>query len=133
MDRIVYYKSEQGFTLIEVMVALAILTIGIVGISAVFPMAMRDVGKSGSVTKAVELCQEKLEEFHTLTYDAPELDAGYTHADSLNPIGGVYDRTWEVQADEPITGCKLIEVTVSWQARQTQNVQISTVLASAGR
>jgi type IV pilus assembly protein PilV len=127
------YRSEQGFTLIEVVVALTVLAIGIVGLSVVFPLTMRDVGKSGSVTKGVELCQQKLEEFQMLGYTAPDLDQGYTHDDPENPIDGKYDRTWEVTDDQPIAGCKLIEVTVSWQARRQESVSISTVIAQAGR
>jgi type IV pilus assembly protein PilV len=126
-------RNEQGFTLIEVVVALTVLAIGIVGLSAVFPLAMRDVGKSGSVTKGVELCQQKLEEFQMLAYNAPDLDAGYTHDDPDNPIDSKYERTWDITEDEPITGCKTIVVTVSWQARRQESISITTVIAQAGR
>jgi type IV pilus assembly protein PilV len=133
MTKPLFRRSEQGFTLIEVIVALGVLAVGIVGLSVVFPLAMRDVGKSGSTTKAVQLCQQKLEEFQMMAYDAPDLDQGYTHDDGTNPIDGVYARTWEVTDDEPITGCKLVEVTVSWQARRQESVTISSVIAQAGR
>jgi prepilin-type N-terminal cleavage/methylation domain-containing protein len=126
-------RHERGFTLIEVVVALTILGIGIVGLSVVFPLAMRDVGKSGSVTRAVQLCQQKLEDMQMLGYDDPLLDAGTAHADSLNPIDGVYDRTWVVIEDSPMTGCKLVEVTVGWQARREEQISLSTVIAQAGR
>lgn len=126
-------RHEQGFTLIEVVVALTILAIGIIGLSVVFPLAIRDVGKSGSATRGVQLCQQKLEDVQMLGYDDPLLDAGYTHADSLNPIDGVYDRTWVITEDEPLVGCKLIEVTVGWQARRDEHISLSTVIAEAGR
>ncbi|HVP57116.1 MAG TPA: prepilin-type N-terminal cleavage/methylation domain-containing protein [bacterium] len=129
----IFTRSEQGFTLIEVIVALTVLSIGIIGLSVVFPLAMRDVGKSGSVTKAVQLCQQKLEEFQMLAYDSADLEHGYTHDDDLNPLDGVYERTWQVTDDEPITGCKLVEVTVSWQSRRQESVSLSTVIAQAGR
>jgi len=129
----IFRRSEQGFTLIEVVVALSVLAIGIVGLSVVFPLAMRDVSKSGATTKAVQLCQQKLEEFQMMAYAAPDLDQGFTHDDDANPIDGVYERTWEVTDDQPMTGCKLVEVTVSWQARREESVMISTVIAQAGR
>jgi type IV pilus assembly protein PilV len=129
----IFRRSEQGFTLIEVVVALTVLAIGIVGLSVVFPLAMRDVSKSGSTTKAVQLCQQKMEEFQMLAYDTADLEQGYTHDDDANPIDGAYERTWEVTDDEPITGCKLIEVTVSWQARRQESISLSTVIAQAGR
>ncbi len=126
-------KPEQGFTIIEVVVALTVIAIGILGLAIVFPLSMEDVGKSGSATKAVELCKQKLEDFHMIAYDAPQLEAGYTHADSLNPIDGVYVRTWEVTDDVPIEGCKFVTVSVTSQVEEDLKVEVSTVLASAGR
>jgi type IV pilus assembly protein PilV len=126
-------KDESGFTLVEVIVALMVIAIGILGLATVFPLATEDVGKSGLRTKATELCQEKLEDLHALAYDAPDLDAGAVHADSLNPIDDVYQRTWEVFEDQPINGCKLIEVSVEWESYSEGSIQLSTVIASAGR
>jgi type IV pilus assembly protein PilV len=133
MLRVIRKKDEEGFTLVEVIVAITIVAIGIVGLAAVFPLATRDVAKSGGLTKAMELCQAKIEALHMLAYDSPDLAPGYAHADSLNPIDNVYVRTWETYDDNPIGGCKLIEVTVSWEAVAGAEVKLSTVIASAGR
>ncbi len=126
-------RADEGFTVIEIVVALTVIAIGILGLAIVFPLSMEDVNKSGTATEAVELCKQKLEDFHMTAYDAPELEPGYTHADSLNPIDGVYLRTWEVTEDQPMVGCKFITVTVTSQVEPSIKVDISTVLASAGR
>lgn len=125
--------AQGGFTLIEVVVSLAILAVGMVGLSVVSPLAVQGVGASGSVTKAVGLCQQKLGDITVLGYDDPLLEAGAAHADTLNPIGGTYHRTWVVTEDTPIAGCKLIEVTVSWRGAREQRVSLSTVISQAGR
>jgi type IV pilus assembly protein PilV len=125
-------RHEEGFTLVEVMVALTVLAIGIVSLSVVFPLAMRDVGKSGSVTRAVQLCQQKLEDIQMLGYDDPDLFVS-AHYDSLNPIEGTYHRQWYVTEDTPMEGCKLVEVTVHWYTRQMESISLSTVIAQAGR
>jgi prepilin-type N-terminal cleavage/methylation domain-containing protein len=133
MPRLIRNRAEEGFTLVEVIVAITIVAIGIIGLSAVFPLATRDVAKSGGLTKAMELCQGKIEALHALAYDSPDLAPGYVHADSLNPIADVYVRTWETYDNDPIAGCKLIEVTVSWESVSDAEVRLSTVIASAGR
>ena len=133
MRRMFRNSDEEGFTLVEVIVAITIVAIGIVGLSAVFPLATRDVAKSGGLTKAMELCQGKLEALHMLAYDSPDLASGHVHADSLNPIANVYVRTWQTYDDDPIAGCKRIEVTVSWESVSNAEVRLSTVIAGAGR
>ncbi len=127
-----YLNNQKGFTLIEVVVALVIVAVGILGLSIVFPLSTRDVGKSGYATVALELCQEQIEKFHNLAYDDSTLTAG-SHYDEQNPIYGVYLRSWYVEDDQPIPGCKLIQVNVAWQEHAGGDVTLTTVLASAGR
>lgn len=124
--------AQQGFTLIEVVVSMTVLAIGIMGLAIVFPLSVHDIGKSGTLTKAIELCTEKIEDLHMVAYDSPDLEPGIAHADTLNPIDGIYIRTWEVTENRPISGCKHVAVSVAW-GETNRRVTISTVLASAGR
>jgi prepilin-type N-terminal cleavage/methylation domain-containing protein len=133
VEELMSKRAQGGFTLVEVVVALIVVAIGIIGLSIVFPLATRDVGKSGVMSKAVELCQEKIEDFHMTGYDAIDLDPGYTHADTLNPIGGVYTRTWETYGDVPMPGCKRVVVRVTWNTYDQDSVKLWTIIASAGR
>lgn len=126
-------KAQSGFTLVEVIVALIVIAVGIIGLAIVFPLATRDVGKAGVMSKALELCQEKIEDVHMMAYDAPDLDPGHTHADTLNPIDGVYTRTWETYGDVPMLGCKRVIVKVTWNTYDQDSVKISTIIAGAGR
>jgi type IV pilus assembly protein PilV len=126
-------KNQQGFTLVEVVVALTVVAIGIMGLSIVFPTASRDVGKSGVRTKALQLAQEKMEYIHSLAYDDADLDGTYEHNDSVNPIDNVYYRTWTVYEDDPIAGCKRVVVEVTWDTYTQGTVSIWAVIASAGR
>jgi len=125
--------SEKGFTLVEVVVALTVIAIGVLGISVIFPLSGHDVSKSGMSTKALELCQEKIEELHHSAYDAAALTPAVTHVDSLNPIIEAFNRSWYVTQDQPVSGCKTIEVTVEWVQDSERFITLSTVMSSAGR
>lgn len=125
--------TEKGFTLVEVIVALTVIAIGILGISVIFPLASRDVSKSGMSTKALELAQEKIEELHSRAYNSAQLMPAVTHADSLNPINDAYNRTWYVVENQPMAGCKTVEMTVAWVQNSDRTITLSTVIASAGR
>lgn len=125
--------AEKGFTLVEVVVALTVVAIGILGISVIFPLAGHDVSKSGMSTKALELCQEKIEELHHHAYNSVDLTPAVTHVDTLNPIINAFDRSWYVLEDQPVTGCKTIQVTVEWVQDAERFITLSTVISSAGR
>jgi len=125
--------AEKGFTLVEVVVALTVIAIGVLGISVIFPLASHDVSKSGMATKALELCQEKIEDLHQNAYDAPALTPAVTHADSLNPIINAFDRSWYVLEDQPVSGCKTIQVTVAWVQDSDRFITLTTVISSVGR
>jgi len=43
-------RQQHGFTLVEVLIALAILGIGIVGVTLLFPAALHDIQRASSAT-----------------------------------------------------------------------------------
>lgn len=53
-------RNNKGFTLLEIVFALAILTIGIVGVLAVFPVGLRASKRSGDFTMAAILAQRQM-------------------------------------------------------------------------
>jgi prepilin-type N-terminal cleavage/methylation domain-containing protein len=89
-------KSKiKGFTLIEVMISIAILVIGLVGIILVIPMAQRVAGRSAFATRAAIFASEKTEELKAKGYD--ELISNPT----WNGSSGDFD--WEATIS-PVTG-----------------------------
>lgn len=52
----------RGYTLIEIMMAIVIFTVGIISIMALFPASVRDTRRARVMTQAVFLCQGKTEE-----------------------------------------------------------------------
>lgn len=99
-------RGVEGFTLIEVMVALVVIGVGALAIGSLFPTATRDIGESERTTRAAEYLQDGMERLMSLSYNDPLLQAWMTHADVKNPLPGGFERTWTVSADHPMNGCK---------------------------
>jgi len=79
--------SNKGFTLIEVMISIAILVIGLVGVVLVIPMAQKASGRSALATRSAIIASEKTEELKS---------KGYTELTSQATWSGADDPfTWE--------------------------------------
>jgi prepilin-type N-terminal cleavage/methylation domain-containing protein len=110
--RAVSTRPQSGFTLIEIMFAMVIFAIGVLGLMACLPMASNRVMKSGSQTLASSLAAQAAEELLTVPYGHGSLTAG-THNDPANPHQGMYYTRWVVENDQPLTSCKRITITVA--------------------
>ena len=92
----VRYRARAGFTLLEVMVALAILAIGLVTVMQLFAGALRLSRVDKGLTEAVLLAQQKMDELvliEDLTdgYEESGEENGYSwtaRADQLHSEGG---------------------------------------------
>jgi len=108
-------RSQRGFTFNEVLIAIALTVIGILGFSLNTAGVIRGNQVSGSVTIATNLAQEKLEELTAQTTFTNVTDA----SDANNPItaigarDGRFTRTWTIKDSSVGSGLKEISVTVS--------------------
>ena len=75
-------KHQSGFTLIEVLVGITILSIGLLGVAKMQISAIRGNYMSSTTSVALNLAQEKMEELSVLSYNDSELDDSNT---SNNP------------------------------------------------
>jgi len=105
-------RAQSGFTLIEIMFAMVIFAIGVLGLMACVPMASTRVMKSGAQTRASSIAAEAAEELLTVPYGHGSLTAG-THNDPANPHPGGYFTRWVVENDRPLASCKRITITVA--------------------
>ena len=53
------HNKSRGFTLIEVLVALAILGIGILGVTTLFPVALEQSQRAGELTDAANFSEQE--------------------------------------------------------------------------
>lgn len=86
-------RSERGFTMIEVMIAVLLTAIAIVGIIALYMTETRASSFSRHSTEATMLATDKLEKLRTEIAPTSSGDAGL---DAQGQTGGLFDRKWTV-------------------------------------
>ncbi len=69
-------EHAAGFTLLEVMVALAIFSVGLLAIFSMHVSSLRTNTVARGVTENVTAAAAKAEQLMALAYDDPQLDAG---------------------------------------------------------
>ena len=120
---------DGGFSAVELMVAMAMFGVLMLGFLSMFPLGMRTVDKGQKLTIASSLVQDEIERLKTLPSGDPDLAAG-AHTDPGNPLFGFYTRSWTVVDDLPAAGMKTVNLTVSYADNGIpRNVQVSTYFA----
>lgn len=61
-------SSEQGFTLIEAVIAIFVTVVGLISIAGMFSLAMRTNASSRNFTTATTLAQDKLEQLGAISF-----------------------------------------------------------------
>ncbi len=116
-------RKADGFSLIEVLIAAAILAVALLAIASMFPTAHTNVDWSGDQTVAVTLAQQRIETLRNQPYIA--LAAGTTTETAIPGYTG-YTRTTTIQVDTPTSGVRQVAVTVA--APSGKSVNLVTVV-----
>jgi prepilin-type N-terminal cleavage/methylation domain-containing protein len=129
--QIAVLKGISGFTVIEVLAALAVFGIVAAGLAANTMAVVRSNRVSNGLSVATTLAQDQIEQLRALDPDSnPAVLAAGTHADPNNPItvagapGGRYSRQWSVTRDSPVPGLSTVAVTVSWSDGPQRTVRV---------
>jgi len=129
-------KNNHGFTLIEIMIAIFLLAVALLGLAAVTTSVIKGNSFSQTLTTATTLAKDKMEELKATSYTA--LPTGgttvtdYASADGTvqtSSTGSYYKREWNgnVTGTAPNT-INAITVTVTWSFGRT--VELKTIRAS---
>ena len=126
-------QSQGGFTFNEVLLAMTLIAIGILGYSAGTGNLIRWNSASRDYTVAVNLAQDKLEQIKaqknwTDVNNCPT--AGDVNIAANGEPGGQYNRCWRIADSSFGAELKEIMVTVSWPGRESREVTLTTLIYS---
>ncbi|MDM8535792.1 prepilin-type N-terminal cleavage/methylation domain-containing protein [Desulfobacterales bacterium HSG17] len=123
-------SEESGFSLLEVMISLAILAVGLLGIAALQITAIKGNSSGMKMTEVSTLIGSKLEDYRQMDYanvitpDEPEI-VKIHESDS-----SVYTRTTTVTNDTPDIGLKTVTVELSWTDTRPHSVSFMTIISN---
>ena len=108
---------EAGFTLLEVIAAIAILCFGLLAVATMQTGAIQGNYTARIQTEGTTWGQDRMERLLALSYsDAILTDtAGSFTADPFAPAPAGYTIEYLVDDDNPTPNAKLIQVRVTWQ------------------
>lgn len=119
--------GEHGFSLIEVLIAIAILAVGMLAIGSMQLATVRNTTNSHTTTEAIMLAHERMEEVKNISdlADIDTLDGANETNIGINGEPGIFNRTTTISNPPDIAG---IATSTSTFAREVQiDVQWTTV------
>jgi type IV pilus modification protein PilV len=123
------YRDNNGFTMIEVLVAIILIVIGILSVISLSIMVIKGNLQSKRTTIATTIAQEKIEDLIRQGHDAIATAATVT-----TRIGNAdYRVLVSAQDDTPVDSVKTVIVDVWWgsgsETSSNKNVELQTIIS----
>ncbi|UCD71560.1 MAG: prepilin-type N-terminal cleavage/methylation domain-containing protein [Syntrophobacterales bacterium] len=117
------FKTSRGFTLLEMLIALTILSVALLGLGQMMLLSIRGTSFGNKVTEATTFAQDKMEELRTVDWNG--LEDGN---DTISGSQGIqYQRAWTVV---PTGIMKTINLAVSWNDGNDHLIRITSVITN---
>ena len=111
--------DREGFSLVEILMVLMILTVSIIPLAMIQHSARREVQKSDVYTQSLNVAQSQLERIKGLGFGAAVPDSGMI--DNIQ---------WTARVTNVSFGLDRIEVTTTWQGGGgTQTVRVADLVS----
>lgn len=117
-------KRSAGFTLLEILIALIIFSIGILALTSLTVTATRSGSYGGRMTEAVTFAQDKLEELKADSWN--NIVSGADQ--ETGPTGIYYTRNWKVLEKEA-RNLKTVSITIKWNDPVDHSISFFTVIS----
>ena len=119
----------KGFTLIEVLIVMAIFSIGILAVATMQMTSTKGNASARRITEETALAENQIENLMQLSYDHADLNPANNPHESIQ---GPYTINWNVtEIDLDANGTndsKRVDVTVSWINGGNRNVSIRYII-----
>jgi type IV pilus assembly protein PilV len=125
MRRKLAMGHDEGFTLIELMITLVILSVGLIALAGLQITAVKANAFSKRMTAAIAVAEARIEQLKDMPY-------ANVQSESPTPVvasGMNFTRQVTVTTNSPVPNTKTIQVTVTWtEGSKSHVVPISTII-----
>ena len=120
--------KSKGFTLLEILIALVILSITLLALAGLMVRTTRNNSFGGHMTEAATFAQDKLEEFRAIGW--VKIPPNTTGVDNPNGATGIaYTRNWGVAPNPINADLKEITVTINWTDQTNHSIRLFSILS----
>jgi len=116
--------NKKGFSLLELLIGLVILSIGLLAIAGMQVTSVRGNFFSKNITEASYVAQDRMEFLNNLQLDAPQLQPGNYNDPTQTYSGVVFNPSYSVVNN---AGLRTINYVVSWNDGVARTMMISTI------
>jgi type II secretion system protein I len=117
-----YSLKNKAFSLLELIIAVAILSIGIIVVLQAFSFSAHATGLSGDIIRAVFLAEDKIQE---LEFQARQKNI---KEESVEDVNGRFNWGYSINLDKELNLYKL-DLRIDWQRqRRKQSLEVDTYL-----
>jgi type IV pilus assembly protein PilV len=117
---------DEAFTLIEVMIALVVLSIGLIALAGLQVSAIKGNNFSKRITTAISIADDQIEQLKNIPY----ADIQAEPATNLTVSNMNFSREVIVTINNPLPNTKRIDVTVRWiDGAKSYSMPISTIIS----
>ncbi|HEY2954578.1 MAG TPA: prepilin-type N-terminal cleavage/methylation domain-containing protein [Candidatus Eisenbacteria bacterium] len=121
---------ERGVSLLELLIALVVLSIGVLAVAQLFPAGSRTQVQAKELTSANFYAQQKVEQLSLLSWTDPALAAGrHPSGTACDTLGAHREMLRFYQVDAlaaPLDELRKVTVTVSWKLQKPHSVTATT-------
>lgn len=116
------FVKTKGFTLIEVLIALVILSVALLALAGLMVRTTRNNSFGGHMTEAATFAQDKLEELKAVSWLAvvPGSDR------KMGNTGIDYGRSWRVATSGNL---KTITMTINWNDQTSHSINFLSAIS----
>jgi prepilin-type N-terminal cleavage/methylation domain-containing protein len=124
-------RNEQGFSMLEVLIAICLLTIAMMGLITLQSRGIRGNDLGNRTTQAIALAQDKLEELINESRSQTITAGADNNINETGTGSGIFTRSWTVQNDTPVTNAQTVSVTMTWNDLIGQHTVTETGVITA--
>ena len=116
------YHRQSGFGLTESLLALVILSVGLLALNGVHTQFIRSLSEENNRSQALMLTSKRLDEFRM---DAADKTFDASNGSEEEAYGTSLDQAWTVSGSNPAT----VTVTTSWSEDASDSVTLSALIS----